>query len=63
MPNNKGSSATQAAGGFQILAKSLTHQHLVESRLNIERRLEAPANEATTLRITAEPADSSIGRF
>ena len=53
----------QTARGFQILAKSPTNQYLAESRINIERRLEAPANEATTLRIAAEPADASIGRF
>ena len=53
----------QTAGEFQILAKSQTHQHLAESRPNIESRLQAPAYEATTLRIAAEPADASIGRF
>ena len=63
MLDNKGRPATQTAGGFQILAKSPTHQHLAESRPNIDRGLEAPAYEATTLRIAAEPADTSIGRF
>ena len=53
----------QTAKGCKILAKPPTHQYLAESRLNMERRLEAPANEATTLRIAAEPADASIGRF
>ena len=63
MPDSKGRPATQTAGGFQILAKSPSHQHLAESRLNIERRLEAPANEASTVGIAAEPANASIGRF
>ena len=63
MSDDKGRLVTQTAGGFQILAKPPTHQHLAESRLNIERRIEAPANEATTLRIASEPADTSIGRF
>ena len=53
----------QTARGFQILAKSPTHQHLAESRPSIKRRLEAPANEASTLRIAAEPANASIVRF
>ena len=41
MSEHKGRPTTQTARGFQILAKSPTHQHLAESRPNIERRLEA----------------------
>ena len=61
--NTRGDPQRKPLEDFKSLQKSPTHQHLAESRPSIKRRLEAPANEASTVGIAAEPANASIGRF